>query len=508
MFSKKKQLKQEQKKIFVEISDFSKGLNFDKDENALDPNYCVNTFNFAYKNGVLTENYGLKNLQCPNYEDETLNDMKQYWENEVVNFKKVWMFKVYDEFYGGRVDKLLFYSDTQKLFFSRIITSIPLILEVSSKVYSEMPDFAFDLKIDGVDYNIFGSEKIGVYRYDGAVEPVVCENLPPISSICEFKGKLYGTTYGEKNLIYFHNNLNLLSWRATEDEFNGKIEMNDSRGKINKVIPFLDYLFAIRDYGISKISVLGKLGEHNVTHLSLSGYKIYENTVAICGDKMLMLTKQGIAEFNGVWSKVLDISVNEMLKNVENSAAVCAFHAGKYYLACKLNFRDEQKIGCESEENCKNNALIILDAQTLEFDILRGIDVASLCSIQLDKQDKIAIVLNCGQTTKICELDHSGVNFDVALKKEWTSPLTDFGYSNKIKHVRNFSIFTKYDVSVTIFSEKTSKTFVVKGKDTLSKIKVNLKGKQIGIKICTTEKQARVGNVKLEIELLDYGFVE
>lgn len=508
MFSKKLSTSSKQEQIVVEISDFSKGLSFKKDENVEKTNYCVNVYNFAYKKGTLTENYGLRNLQCPNYENKNLANMEQYEEFEHVNLTKAWLFKVYDEFYGGRVDKLLFFTDVKRLYFSRIITIAPYILEVSPKEYSEAPEFNYNLKLDGEDYNIFGSENLGVYRYDGAVEPVLCENLPSISSLCEFKGRLYGTTYGEKNFIYFHNNLNLLSWRATEDDFNGKIEMNDSRGKINRLIPFLDYLFVIRDYGISKISVSGTKNTHNIVHLSLLGHKIFENTVAICGDKMLMLTRQGISEFNGVWSELLDISVNEMLKDVDNSNAIGAFHAGKYYLACKLKFSDNQKVGCESEANVKNNALIVLDTQTLDFDIIRGIDCASLSPVQLDMMDKLAIVLNSGETKKVCELDNSGANFDVALKKEWTSPLTDLGYSNKIKHVRSFSIFTEFDILVTIFSEKDSKTFSVSGSSTLKKVKVNLKGKQIGLKISSETKKARVGNIKLFIDLLDYGFVE
>lgn len=507
MFYTKKETKPKVKSLSLVIKDFSKGLNFNLEENILNPNFCVNAYNFAYKKGVLTESYGFQTLKCPNYEDDTWAEAYMNpLVTETVNFVSLWFFKVYDLDYGGRVDKLIFYAENTGMYYMRIITIAPAISRVYQEEYAERPTFTYNCKLNGIDYNLFGSENMGVYKFDGAVAPVRLLNCPNLSSICEDKGKLFGTVFGEKNKILYHSNLDFTTWTTNIDINNGVIYMNDDRGKINKVISFLGYVFAIRDYGISKISHNQGKSDFDITHLSLSGNKIYENTVQICSDKMLMLTRDGISCFNGVTSKILNLGFNEMLKNVNNDYAEAVFHSGKYYLACRLNFNDDKSIGSESITGNKNNCLIILDVDNLNYDIVRGVDISSMASIQLNTMDKIAMILNNRERTKVIELNESGAFYDTPLEKEWVSPLTDLGYCDKIKLIKDISLLSLYDATVTIFTEDEQKVFNIKGSERVSKFRVNLKGKQIGLKINSNVKKAYISNVKLNIDLLDYGF--
>ncbi len=506
MFDKKRNSKPSIESVTIKIDDFSRGLNFDKEQNVLDPSYCVSVYNFACNKGVLTEGYGLKNLVCPNYNNNQLNVMEQEDDIPWVDLKNVWFFKMYDKNNDGRVDKLLFYGSDQNIYYSRIITEVPIITKYYEGEFNFQPTFFYNIKSNGVDYNLFGAEKLGVYKIDGIYDAVKLTNFPNLNSMCEDKNKLFGSGYGERNVVYYHLNTDFDTWTTVEDENNGKIEMNDDRGKINKVISFLGYVFAIRDYGISKIVNYENKKIFDVVHLNLSGSRIFENTVSICGDKMLMLTKDGLCSFNGVTNKILSLSFNEMLKGVENDNAIGVFHSGKYYLACRLNFLDDSAVGCESDSEFKNNALIVLDVENLDFEILRGIDIASMCSIKLNSMDKIAIILNSQETKRVFELERNGKFFDSFSKKVWISPLTDLGYSDKIKFVRDFTVLSKFDAKITIFTEKESKSFSILGQKTLNKIRVNLKGKQIGVKIESVVDKAYIGNLKINIDLIDYGF--
>ena len=278
MFYKKQTNFPKTKSLEIGLEDFSKGLNFSKEENILNTDYSVNNYNFAYKKGVLTENYGFETLTCPNYMNDDFAEV-YFGYDYVVNFKTLWFFKVYDEENGGRVDKLCYYADDKGLYYSRVMTRAPIIARAYQLEYEEQPTFFYNIKLNNVDYNLFGSENMGVYKFDGAVAPVLMHNFPNLSSMCEDKGKLFGTTYGEKNIVYYHTDLDFTTWTKESDESNGKIVMNDDRGKINKVIPFLGYVFAIRDYGITKIINYANKVNFDITHLSLSGNKIYENTV-------------------------------------------------------------------------------------------------------------------------------------------------------------------------------------------------------------------------------------
>lgn len=509
MFYTKKTKTPQVKSLSLEITDFSKGLNFNVEENILDPNYSVNFYNFSFKKGVLTEGYGFNVLTCPNYVNSETMEIFLNPSMETPEFVSVWFYKMYDEEQNGRIDKLLYYTEDKRLCFSRVMTEVPVISNCITITLPEKPTFTYNYKKDGYDYNLIGSENVGVKRYDGYIEPVLLGGIPNISSMCEDKGKLFCTVYGERNCIYYHVGNDVETWSPEEDDLNGKIELNDNRGKINKVISFLGYVFLIRDYGITKITNYENKLKFDIVNLSLSGNKIYENTAVLSGDKMLMLTKDGIAEFNGVSSKILDLGFNDLLIGVNNDEAKAVFHSGKYYLACKMNFNDNNLVGCEAlETTCKNNALIILDVENLSYDIIRGVDVSDMASVQLNKMDKITLVLNSLYRTLPLELNKNGKLLSTPFKKEWNSPLTDLGYSNKIKLIKDISLLSLYDAVITIFTEKESKTFKVKGTKTLNKFKVNLKGKQVGVKIESEAEKAYISNLKFNIDLLDYEFTK
>lgn len=511
MFYKKTSKYPKTTNLKVEVKDFSKGLNFNKEENLLKPDSSVNFYNFSFKKGVLTEGYGFQTLSCPNYEDDTYKEvyLNTDYFDENTKFEALWFYKMWDDEQGGRIDKLMYRLEDGRMVFSRVMTIAPMINPCMDITLAERPACTYNYKLDGYDYNLVCSEKNGVQLHDGYFPPQILENVPKISSLCEDKGKMFCTTFGEKNIIYYHTDTNILDWTTELNGVNGKIEMNDNRGKINKVIPFLGYVFAIRDYGISKITNYENKVKFDITHLSLSGNKIYENTVNICSDKMLMLTKEGISSFNGNTSEILNVGFNEFLKNVNNDNARAVFHSGKYYLACRLNFNDGKRVGCEALDTpFKNNALIIMDVNSLEYDIVRGVDISDLVSVQLNKMDKVAFVLNSLKRNTILELNSNGSFYETPLKKEWNSPLSDLGYSNKIKLIKYVSLVSIYDCTLTIFTEKESKTFKINGENTLTKLKVNLKGKQVGIKIETDSPKAYISNLKFDIDLLDYEFTK
>lgn len=507
MFCEKTNVRPKISSINVCVDDFSKGLNFNKGQNISSMKSCVSVFNFDFSDGVLTESYGLKNFSCPNYQDDTVRDMEQGIDDPVANLENVWFFKMYDESNGGRVDKLMFYGDNGYIYYSRIITKIPLLSRYIYVAYNDKPTFNYNIKLNGVDYVLFGSEKLGVYKFDGGIpDPVLLENFPLLNSMCENNNMLFGSGYGERNIVFYHHGLDFDLWTTDVDDKNGKIELNDARGKINKVISYLGYVFLIRDFGISKVLNFEEGETPEIVHLNLTGSQIFENTAQVCRDKMIMLTKDGICSFNGTTNEILDLEVNKLLEGVNNEKAVSVFHSGKYYLACRLNFNDGNIVGCESETDFVNNALIVLNVETKQYEILRGIDIASMCSVQLNLVDKIAIILNKGERQRVFELDRSGKFYSDISQKMWISPLTDLGYSNKFKIVKNFSVLTKFDCFVTIFTEKDSKTFALKGSETLNKIKVNLKGKQIGVKIESLTEKAYISNLNFNVDLIDYGY--
>lgn len=93
--------------------------------------------------------------------------------------------------------------------------------------------------------------------------------------------------------------------------------------------------------------------------------------------------------------------------------------------------------------------------------------------------------------------------FENRVEKYWASPLSDLGFSDKQKFVREISLLSKTNCRLTVFTEREEKTFEVLGSNVISKFAVRLKGKQIGFKIETSENKAYISDVKLKVDLLE-----
>ena len=233
---------------------------------------------------------------------------------------------------------------------------------------------------------------------------------------------------------------------------------------------------------------------------------MYANTACVCGNRGLVLGKDGIYEFNGVSAQKLNLKINRLLKGVSNQHAVAAFRNGVYYLACKLNFGDNQQIGCETSQYV-NNALISLDTQTNKYSITRGIDICHLCAIQYDSADKLLAVFNGEYSTRVGQLTTDGKFFGSSETRFWSSPLSDMGYSDKIKYIKELSLMSLYDATVKVFSECESREFNIKGSNIISRVPVRIKGKQIGVSITSTTEKAYISNLKLIANLVESDYV-
>ena len=315
------------------------------------------------------------------------------------------------------------------------------------------------------------------------------------------KDKLFATVGGERNIIRYSSNIDPTTWtNDLTDPNNSYIELNDARGGVNKVISFLGYVFAFRDFGITKIKTYEGNDEISLSHLFVSGNRIYKNTICVCGDRVLMLTKDGIYEFDGITTKEVDLKIDALFNSTYNDEAIASYHEGKYYIACKLNYPDQNIVGCENVAY-SNNTLIELDVKSQAFHIIRGIDVVSMTSIQVESMSKMVFCFNSVYSKKLIQLSKNGKICNDNTIKHWYSPMSDLGYPNTPKMIKELSILTHYDANITIFTEKQIVTFNLVGKNTATKIKPNIKGELIGIKIESLNDKANISNAKIKLLL-------
>ncbi|MGD9901012.1 MAG: hypothetical protein AB7S44_00550 [Spirochaetales bacterium] len=501
MFYAKTLKYQTPKEVTLNISDFKNGVNTEIAENIMPFKYATNAYNYNFENGALVEGLGFAELLIPETADDpnienlpTLPDGKE--------IDSIWHFKHYSEIQGKRIDKLMVYTKDHLIYYARLFSITPTFFLLSGITFTERP-VAMNYKINGKDTIILTSEADGMAYWNGEDVPQVVSTAPKISSLCEHKDKLFATIGGERNLIRYSSNLDPTTWTTDlTDASNPYIEMNDMRGGINKVISFLGYVFAFRDFGIAKIKTYDGSDEINVSQLFVSGNRIYKNTICVCGDKILMLTKDGIYEFDGITTSKIDLKIDSLFDGIYNEQAVANYHEGKYYVSCKLNYPDSNEIGSESDPDHINNTLIELDVKTNTFNIIRGIDVVSMTSIQVESMSKMVFCFNTGYSQNLGQLENNGKFFEDNTVKHWYSPISDLGYPATEKVVKEISLLTYYDINLTVFTESTSKTFAISGKATTSKIRPNLKGEMIGIKIESLTDKAFISNAKIKLNLV------
>lgn len=461
----------------VNFTEFQKGMETTVDEALLPYKTAKMSYNFDVKKGALTNGYGFKELELP--KALTQGDRKLIPPGEAI--KKMWVYRYFYDKHQFFEPELIVLTQSGKLYFACIHDESPYILPITQDViFTEVPN-AVNYNLNSVDTLILCSKADGMWKYALNQGVKKIENAPAIISMCLHYERLFAIVGGEQNRLAFSANLDPTDW--SEDlSSGGFIEMQDERGRLSKVISFNDYIYVFREYGVTKVSAYGDQTDFNVSHLFISSVKLYGDTVCVCGNKILLLARDGIHSFDGYSTKRLNLGIDELFKNVENDNACSVYFKNKFLLACRLNFNDDQKICCENYENgYTNNALLEIDLSTNEISITRGVDIASMLVIDDKNVAKVAVCFNGEHANKIGEITNDGKLFGDPLKKSWLSPKSNLGYPTKVKQIKECFIKTKTPCKIKVITDKESKEFFVKGKEVSQRVKLNIFGEQIQV---------------------------
>lgn len=461
----------------VNFTDFQKCMDTSIDEALLPYKTAKMSYNFDVKKGALTNGYGFKELSLPKALIQ--GERKLIPPGEPI--KKMWIYKYFYDTHQAFEPELIFLTESGKLYFACIHDESPFTLPISEEViFTSVPN-AVNYNLNSNDTLIFCSKEDGMWTYmlNGGVTKI--ENAPAIISMCLHYERLFAVVGGEQSRLAFSANLDPTDW-AEDLSSGGFIEMQDERGRLTKVVSFNDYVYVFREYGVSRVSAYGDQTDFNVSHLFISSVKLYGETVTVCGNKILLLARDGVHSFDGYSTKKLQLGIDDLFKNVENDNACAVYYKNKFLLACKLNFNDGEKVGCENYEGgFTNNALLEIDLSTNEVSITRGVDIASMLVIDDKNVAKVAVCFNGEHACKLGEITNDGLLFDVPLKKCWLSPKSNLGYPTKIKQIKECFIKTKTPCKIKIFTDKEEKEFCVKGSEVSQRVKLNMFGEQIQV---------------------------
>ena len=418
-------------------------------------------FNFDCSDGTLKSGIGLK---------EYLVNGKSVTFDSGVTPLKLYYYKRFDSLLNQNNDRIVVYGSDKRLYYINV--GIDTVFKLISANTFSTPPIAINYNFSDEDVLILSFEKEGLYILnDNTLKKV--ETAPKISSMCIHSERLFATTSGEGTSIWFSDDFNPTNWSVSLDEA-GYIELPDERGKLLKVISFLDYVFVFRSYGISRVYAYGDQTEFSVDNLFNNIGQIYANTVTECGGYVIFLTSSGLYRFNGIDAVKILPFYDRFLNGIENEDAKGVFYNGKLYLSLnmKLNSKVEKVILVYDID--KKVAYLSKGLNADDFELVLGIDY------------NVYAISN----GKICVIDNSGKRFNKPLKKVWESGKTDFSIETSKKKLDKIRITTSEDIILHVIADGKRYIYNVSGGTSI--LKLNLSGSEFEFKIISYSKMPKI----------------
>lgn len=418
------------------LKNFTGNLDMRFDEAVLGEGTASAISNFDVTSGALTDGYGLAT-------DLTL---------PVFRAMAVWEFTRYDADLSAYLTCRMFCSALGEIYYNYgdewvLLEGIAFTSAPSAVVY----------RLYGDDCVLMTSATDGMYVWDGVNAPRKIEDSPLITSMAMHYERMFATTAGEMNTVYFSDDLDPTNWDVNDLSEGGFIQMMDERGKMLKVVDFLNYVYVFREFGISRITAYAAQSEFSAINLYVAGGRIYGGSVCPCGDVIMFLGSDGLHLFDGY-------SVSARLKSVKfkPSFDACSVYAdGKYYLAAVMG------------SGATNDTLVVYDIKNNTFTTSK-VGIARLCKCG----DCVYAVTYDG---RIGLVDKCGAVFGVSLEKIWESGEMDFGSPTK-KTIAEVSVRTATPITFSVEYDGNSKEFVLGAGNVRIKPMIAAKTVKFGIK--------------------------
>ena len=497
MFYKKNLLLKNSSNLKVKLSNFASGLNTEVDENCLPFKYAKECYNYDFSRGNLQTGLGFEKLTFLKYNDSSV-ERELIFDEDITEVNKVWLYPYYNNHTKVK-DHLLVASCDDKVFYCQIICIDPYIYPITNNVsFTSVPN-AIYYNLDGEDVMLLTSATDGMLVYHPQYVNELDSDAPKISSMCRHYERIFAIEEGKRTKLVFSDNLDPTNWNVGLNEA-GYIDLADERGGLEKVVSFNDYVYIFKEYGISRLSAYGDQTQFSITNLFVSSGKIYGNSVCVCGNRIMFLSKDGIYAFDGYSTTKLSLNVESLFRDVDNDNCCSAYFNGKYYLGLKLDFNDNELVGCESySDGFVNNALIEIDLKTGDLNITRGVDLKSICAIEYEKVKKLVCAFNGEHKGKLGQLTHTGTIFGQPLTKKWLSSYTNLGYPKKKKKIKSVSLISKKPCKLILKTDLGESKYDVAGSDKTNLIITHNEGEMFQFGIESDSSEAYIADAEISL---------
>ena len=396
-------------------------------------------------------------------------------------------FKQYQSKEKFTTHRLVVYGDDKKVYFNQLIDDTWDLFWLYNLTFETEP-IVLTYKRDDIDTAILAGDNKMVVWVTG-FSPYTIENVPVITSMCMNEGVLFCTVSDPAFKIWYATDLDLENV-GNISNYSGYIMLEDNLGYARKVVVFNEEVFVFRDYGISKISYIRN--NATVSQVYQSNTLIYTNTVSVCGNTILFMTKDGLYSFNGVKVTKAKVELINAL-SVDNAGSFASSLGEKYYLSLNIDFADDNKILCEGE--CINNSLLIVDTCDFSYEIIRGVDIKSMLPLKTEVFEKMLFTFNSGPINKIGQMSSFSKIMEENLPKFWASEQLLDDINTKL--FTKLSVDADMDVKFTLLCDGKRFEFTTY-KEGVNEFMFKVCCKKINLEISSSMESANVKKVALD----------
>ncbi len=349
---------------------------------------------------------------------------------------------------------------------------------------------AVNYRYNGEDILLLASKDDKLYYIKGNAA-YACDDAPHFASITIHSERVFGAVNGAKTRLWFSDDFNPASWDI-DIAGAGFIEFADECGDIIKVISYLGYLYVFRDYGIFRLTAYGDQECFVLKKVFTDTGRIYKNTIALAGDKIIFLADEGLFAFDGY--DVVRIA-KEFPTVISKDEAVGAYLDKRYFLACKIDAGDEY------EDGYTNNAVVVYDMFEKSICELVGVDVRAIREVKTHSGSMLTCAFAKTYKNRLGMISDSGKVFATVLKKTYASPFSDLGTAVP-KTIRELQVMTKYSVTLSVKTDDNAYTFDLAGSDKPQRVIVEKSGVQIGVELCSEEQNLEIAPIVAVLDFL------
>lgn len=489
----KKVIKEKQ----LKIESFRQNINDTIEENNLIPLYAKKCHNFSVKNGALVSGVGVSTLTFP---DE--NGEETALPTNVPNYlpKRMFRFYNYNDIEKIRFDWLFVYHEDGHMAWTPYTTPFRAYRLVSDFNFTSPPTYLPFKLPSGERACFFSSETDGLYLYGNITELTAITNVPKLSSICMHYGRIFASVFGDKMGVWISKNIDPTTWK--DDETAGEmLVFEDDLGATNKVLSFNNYVYAIREYGITRLSSFSSKDDINVMNIYVGSSYIFYKTATVINDNLFFLCSDGLYTFDGVNTRKIELKCNTIFENLNQSNAKAVCYHNKYCLIANssLGVRD---LGVnEFIMKNDNDTLFMYDTITKDYEIFVGSYITDIEPIQSGELERLGIItkrfvsndIKYFKTDLKMVVDGLGAVDNVPTKKVWESGESNLGTRCK-KYFTFLTLVTHYPCQVEITCEGKSRVLSFLGSENSQKKRIDLSGESVAIKITSQTQNAFISS--------------